>query len=812
MPKLISDLENKSIAIKIGNEYIKLNVLSTADNTKFNKLYTHVHQLYHASDLSRVLNYLAKIKCIDYKVTLNGVEYDIRDSLVGDENTLPDLNEVLDYYGINDLIATVNELKEGGSGNGLSLFDVIAKDHILMYGKDLEGFAPLGTWVYKEAVAGSRYGYPDFYEKCLEEYNEGEVVPYLEWKQPVLSANGTLGGDSFAVSATTQYDGNYAAWKAVNGVKDTYAWLSSNGVRSADYIFYNPTAILVKKLTITNRGGTDVCCITTGTMYGSNDNENWTELTTFTNDITAINGEWDIELPSNYTAYKYHKLSVNTDSSHHSVGIGELTIEAYQILARKHSNGHIYFDVADLDKVNELYEERGEAWLFGIDTENEKVFLPRSTRIKFSTPDEVGQYQEAGLPNHTHSYSFLTSPDMGGNPDGSGDSGGSYWRSGAYWYGATTGNANATASAAIYGKSDTVEYSATKLIPYMVVGNAKVEKAITDVVDVTTTENDTIPLFAPHYFDYTVNNLSWLKAGDQSVSGKLYATCYNELVKVLQGDTKYGALKVVDKAEMVEGEDYSFYWIVDQVNEVFKTPAKVEQRFVIKAYQSADKSYRIYNDGYCEQSFRYGSWSDNPNIEFVLTFPYIDMNYNIICELIGGSKDTYTGQNAILKTSTSRFSVNVHTNDRDGIMIYTAGYIDLTNESFPTALYFKVANAVEDIQLLTAGATTEVLNGKVNRIDTEWATDACAPDYSAAITISTTGEWVTYTAPCVGLVMYNTASQTTYATTINGTVYYVTGNDGYNEGPMTVLLNKGDTIRFYNDNCCSYFVPYKGAN
>lgn len=51
-----------------------------------------------------------------------------------------------------------------------NLFDVIIKDHILSFAES-KGWALQGTYVYSTALAGSRYGYPDFYNKCLSEKN-----------------------------------------------------------------------------------------------------------------------------------------------------------------------------------------------------------------------------------------------------------------------------------------------------------------------------------------------------------------------------------------------------------------------------------------------------------------------------------------------------------------------------------------------------------------------------------------------------------------------------------------------------------------
>lgn len=53
---------------------------------------------------------------------------------------------------------------------GLNMFDTVLKDHELSY-EESKGLALQGTWVYKTAISGERYGYPDFYNKCLEEYN-----------------------------------------------------------------------------------------------------------------------------------------------------------------------------------------------------------------------------------------------------------------------------------------------------------------------------------------------------------------------------------------------------------------------------------------------------------------------------------------------------------------------------------------------------------------------------------------------------------------------------------------------------------------
>ena len=55
-----------------------------------------------------------------------------------------------------------------------SMFDTVLKDHMLSYPYD-QGFALQGTYVYHDAEPGVRYGYPDFYNKCVEEAAEAKA-------------------------------------------------------------------------------------------------------------------------------------------------------------------------------------------------------------------------------------------------------------------------------------------------------------------------------------------------------------------------------------------------------------------------------------------------------------------------------------------------------------------------------------------------------------------------------------------------------------------------------------------------------------
>ena len=74
-------------------------------------------------------------------------------------------------------------------GGALNLFDTVLKDHVLTY-EESKGLALQGTYVYKEAIAGSRYGYPYFYNKCLEEYNEATTTETINGVTVKVHSNG----------------------------------------------------------------------------------------------------------------------------------------------------------------------------------------------------------------------------------------------------------------------------------------------------------------------------------------------------------------------------------------------------------------------------------------------------------------------------------------------------------------------------------------------------------------------------------------------------------------------------------------------
>lgn len=163
--------------------------------------------------------------------------------------------------------------------------------------------------------------------------NKRSYYKYEDWTQPSLTANGTLGGDSFAVAASVEHNGTWGDWRAYhafNGDLSDNGWSGSTNTLPQHVIFYNPKKLLVSNIRILNHEGKDGG-YTAGNIYGSNDGSDWTLIAPFTNDVITKGLAWDIALPSNRTLYKYHKIEITATqgfSSTNQVKCKEIYITA----------------------------------------------------------------------------------------------------------------------------------------------------------------------------------------------------------------------------------------------------------------------------------------------------------------------------------------------------------------------------------------------------------------------------------------------------------------------------------------------------
>ncbi|CDC21739.1 predicted protein [Clostridium sp. CAG:306] len=611
------------------------------------------------------------------------------------------------------------------AGSGFSLFDVVEKDHILSFEESM-GFGLLGTYVYKEPVAGSRYGYPDFYNECVaQKSTEGNTLLALKNNVEVVGSpvvnNGVLSGFSTSSYATTltfptdedfDFQFKIKTGADISGEQEIFACPTASGPSQYYFCLVNLES---NNLNVIFNGGLGVWQYPFGTpaqpetdyivkvVYSKTNNTLHVTMslangTVLLDDTKQVDELYDIKeavigtgKDNAVTIFNPFKGSVDLkecyiESNGQRIWSGATT-------ATKNPNGHIFYDIADKATVDEIFSQRGEAWFYGVDTENERVFLPRGTRSQYTVnTDETGDYVEAGLPNIAAKASIGFSDD---NPTSdlppfvfdsvAGNSSGGPSGEKRFKFDASTVNT-------IYGNSDTVQPYATKKLLYIVVGNVKVQSAASDVVDVTTTENDTVPLFTGQYFNFKPNNPSWLKAGEQQDSGGLYASTYSTLVHELT-DPVYN-LKVIKTEDMQAGVDYSLYWKVDQDAQTFTTPTKLGNEGM---FSTACKGNGV-TLGLTNGSNSYGfGYSTNA------------ANYN---QTNSGLYGTPIG------TQISGQPNNWPYNSSLGITPdpTKSGIVPHIEVPESWNLYFKVANAVENLDMLNAGEILEELSNKTDKL------------------------------------------------------------------------------------------------
>lgn len=188
--------------------------------------------------------------------------------------------------------------------------------------------------------------------ECYVKLNEivaegsGELIE-SEFTQPTLSANGTMGGSSFAVTADNETNGNNPAYLVFDNNSDTY-W---RGANVPGYIeFYNPAPINVTALT----WGFFYSYPTSGNVQGSNDYSDWTTITEFTNDSDS---DFTIDMSENTNSYKYYRinvLAVNMDVIHCSSLSIVGTVKGYAVENNYNLSNAIYVKQWNLNKVGDV--------------------------------------------------------------------------------------------------------------------------------------------------------------------------------------------------------------------------------------------------------------------------------------------------------------------------------------------------------------------------------------------------------------------------------------------------------------------------
>lgn len=137
---------------------------------------------------------------------------------------------------------------------------------------------------------------------------------YRDWVQPVLTANGTLGVNSFAVYCNSNT--SYPPFYAFDNNSSTFATTSNN-----DFIIYSKNALNITAISFTNRGSSYV--FKGGEIYGSNDGEDWKLIQTVSGD------SWD--LSSNTEYYNYYKIVQTVSANWQIIQFTITAMEQYPV-------------------------------------------------------------------------------------------------------------------------------------------------------------------------------------------------------------------------------------------------------------------------------------------------------------------------------------------------------------------------------------------------------------------------------------------------------------------------------------------------
>lgn len=144
----------------------------------------------------------------------------------------------------------------------------------------------------------------------------------LPWTQPVLSANGTIGGNSFACAASSILSG-YEAYKAFDNSTSTYWNPASYAPQWLEW--YNPNPLKITQLNFITDSN---FYIDTYTIQASEDNINWRNVYSKSGNTSA---NFTININDD-NRYSYWRINITGGGLWNTPSVSNLTITATQIV------------------------------------------------------------------------------------------------------------------------------------------------------------------------------------------------------------------------------------------------------------------------------------------------------------------------------------------------------------------------------------------------------------------------------------------------------------------------------------------------
>ena len=292
--------------------------------------------------------------------------------------------------------------------------------------------------------------------------------------------------------------------------------------------------------------------------------------------------------------------------------------------------------------------------------------------------------------------------------------------------------------------------------------------------------NNPYSLFDSKYSDHELNNLSWLKSEGQWNSKAVYPDAYDKLLKVYNGTETVEGLSVKLSTEAYT--DYDF--VLNTANTTFRLPFKTKLASG-KAVVGNGMSLGLYI------GTQYAGLAVNSQVSGQPRVLIGDIsNYG---KSVGRDTGAGFGNTSSIGITTDPTKSGIETTD-EGLY-----------------LYYYVGETVQNANLIDAGRIGEVLAGKVDVSNAQWATNACMPDYSASITMTSP-----FTAPCDGFVYLLSSSgvqRWVKRSLIDNIDFWITCSTTTSAvEATTVLIPKGLTLTKDKSSTkdYSFFIPMKG--
>ncbi len=161
------------------------------------------------------------------------------------------------------------------------------------------------------------------------------------WTQPTLSADGTVGGTSYACRCKA-YLTNYPAYKAFDSDKTSTIWASTTNAVDNWIEFYSPVELIVSKVSVTNRKEDIPGTFGTVTLQGSLNGTDYYDLARYTNTNSSVSATWSFNTSVQRPA-KYLRLYANSQyGSNGDIVVANISFTAQQVTATVESTADDY--------------------------------------------------------------------------------------------------------------------------------------------------------------------------------------------------------------------------------------------------------------------------------------------------------------------------------------------------------------------------------------------------------------------------------------------------------------------------------------